>query len=780
MLGKRLINSNDAAAGGACTTNTNDYPITNLAYYKMSSAADEKDTYNGTATDVNFNVQGKFGNAAEFNGSSSYISIPQGNLPVGASARTVSMWINTTQTTLAELYGYGVDGNNLYYAVNINAAAGKIGTAFYANDHNFTASVIDGAWHHIVSVYNGSTVEMYADGQSVGSATAGAINTSAAGSPKIGKYNYTGKIDQVRIFSSALNATQVEQLYNEVYCVPTIVPTDHFTPITYTGTGGAQSTNSLSNQVGSIDFKPDFTWIKRRDGTENHYLQDSVRGSTQQIYSNLTNAQFNETTAVTSFSANGFNMGSYNGINNSSETYVAWNWKAGGAEVSVTGTNVTNASNSANVDAGFSIIKFTTNGSSNCTIPHGLSQEPDLVITFPYLIGGNWLTYSKDLGINKYIYLNSSAGDATFSNIFTGMSSSNIGGSSAGFGGTNTFIAYAFHSVDGYSKIGSYVGGGATDVTVNLGFTPAFVMIKSTTTGRNWMMYDNKRETGTVPYENDTVLFAESSSLEVTGNTLRGIQFTSSGFVLNQNYANTNGSGETHIFMAFAEEGLPYVTRNATNPFGDSSELALYKFEDNANDAEGNYNGTASNVTYASGYIDKAAVFNGSSSAINTTYTPTVANLRTVSLWFKTNATAFGIMQSVGAYGVSSNYSWEWIYMLADGKIGAGYGANNGGAVYLKTTTASYNDNSWHYLTLILNGVYGAGSSVELYIDGVQVATTTDTAYSGSISTITGTFRLGHNINVGVPANIFNGSIDQVRIFNRALDSGEVTALYNE
>lgn len=205
-----------------CTTNTLNFPSGAgcIASYNLNNNVNDiGNTYNGVNSNVTFTASGKFGAAAVFNGSSSYISIPQGSLPVGASARTVSMWINTTQTTLAELYGYGVDGNNLYYAVNINAAAGKIGTAFYANDHNFTASVIDGAWHHIVSVYNGNTVEMYVDGQSVGNATAGAVNTSAAGSPKIGKYNYTGSIDQVRIFNDSLTSDEVTQLYNnEIAC----------------------------------------------------------------------------------------------------------------------------------------------------------------------------------------------------------------------------------------------------------------------------------------------------------------------------------------------------------------------------------------------------------------------------------------------------------------------------------------------------------------------------------------------------------------------------------
>ena len=213
---------------------------------------------------------------------------------------------------------------------------------------------------------------------------------------------------------------------------------------------------------------------------------------------------------------------------------------------------------------------------------------------------------------------------------------------------------------------------------------------------------------------------------------------------------------------------------------GDGSCIATYQLDGNANDLSGNYSGTPTDVSYGVGEFDLAGVFNGSTSAINTTYTPTVANLRTVSLWFKTNSTVLGAIQSVSPYGISNNYAWEWIYMLSNGTIAAGYGASNGGAVYMKTTTNSYNDNSWHHLALTLNGVYGAGSFVQLYIDGNEVSTSIDTSNSGSISSITGTFRLGSRNRSGVDSNVFNGSIDQVRIFNKALSAGEVTTLYNE
>ena len=94
-----------------------------------------------------------------------------------------------------------------------------------------------------------------------------------------------------------------------------ITPSENFSIVTYSGTSATQS-------ITGVGFKPDWVWIKRTDGTENHYVQDSSRGSTKQIYTNLTNAEFNETTAITSFDSDGWTMGSYNGINNSGESYI--------------------------------------------------------------------------------------------------------------------------------------------------------------------------------------------------------------------------------------------------------------------------------------------------------------------------------------------------------------------------------------------------------------------------------------------------------------------------
>ena len=115
-----------------------------------------------------------------------------------------------------------------------------------------------------------------------------------------------------------------------------VVPSDNFTPITYTGNGTTQSTNSLLNQVGSVDFAPDLVWTKQRNGTAFHMLIDSVRGNTKEIYSNSNASEGTSSNTITSFLNNGYSIGNNSGLNGVNNTYVSWSWKAGGAAVSNT------------------------------------------------------------------------------------------------------------------------------------------------------------------------------------------------------------------------------------------------------------------------------------------------------------------------------------------------------------------------------------------------------------------------------------------------------------
>ncbi|MDB4545369.1 LamG domain-containing protein, partial [bacterium] len=737
MLGKRLINSNDAAAGGSCTTNTNDYPTTNVAYYKMSSAADEKGTYNGTATNVNFNVAGKFGNAGEFNGSSSQIAVAK--ISQLTDDVSVSLWVNLASTS---------SGSYLrMFSLNAvqNGWAGTLAVRYQPNSGNFNIAVGNGnsaetavlnhtyaltqsTWYHICITRNDSTnvTKLYINGSEEDSETVSAtatIQSNASSSigtsvPIYGPTVWNGKIDQVRIFDSALNASQVTQLYNEVYCVPTIVPTDNFNTVLYTGIGTSKS-------VTGVGFQPDLVWGKARDsGALSHILFDVVRGENKQISADLQDAQVVRGSAAYEFDDDGFTVTTAGNLNNPND-FVAWCWKAGGAAVSNTDGTITSQV-SANVDAGFSIVKYTGNG-NNSTIGHGLSVAPDLIITkgIDSVVGNtNWLVYNSISGATGRMFLNLSLGftigstayndTEPTSSVFTIGTTGDINGNGA------AYIAYCFHSVAGYSKIGSYTGTGVSNNnTIITGFRPAFVMIKRTDVAANWRILDNKRST-TNPINKE--LYPPLSNAE---GTFSALDFLSNGFQIINTDGSYNSSIGTYIFMAFAEEALPYVTRNATDPFGDSSEVALYKFEDDATDAEGNYDANSSpNVTYASGYINKAAVFNGSSSLISLPTGVDRNNNFTLSFWVNFDT----LSDYDSLITLQINYR-VYVNAMANGSLDF-----KGGNTTLSTNAGVVATGNWYNIVCTKSSTLVGGKATIIYVNGVEVASNNNTSNADGAS----------------------------------------------
>ena len=353
---------------------------------------------------------------------------------------------------------------------------------------------------------------------------------------------------------------------NFVNKTPIPLGSDNFNTVLYTG-------NSSTQAITSVGFQPDFTWIKRRDGTENHYLQDSVRGSTQQIYTNLTNSQFNETTAVTSFSANGFNMGSYNGINNSSETYVAWSWKAGGAPtatnsggqtptlgskivdgVASTANFATSTSyplrQSVNSSAGFSITTITKSATNiPLEVPHGLNSPPEFIMLKTTSSSDDWSQWQTAIGTGAYLSTNRNGGAdaATAGAVYNFTVVNNDIIRNQWTNAIRSWVCYAWHSVEGYSKMGSYTGNGsATGPTIVTGFEPAFVMIKRTDATANWRILDNKRST-TNPINKE--LYPNLTNAE---GTFSALDFLSNGFQIINTDSSYNASGGTYIYMTFA------------------------------------------------------------------------------------------------------------------------------------------------------------------------------------------------------------------------------------
>ncbi len=319
----------------------------------------------------------------------------------------------------------------------------------------------------------------------------------------------------------------------------------YFNTVTYTGNGSTQS-------ISGVGFKPDLVWIKSRSAATNHKLTDIVRGTTKGLVSNTAAAETTDTNGLTAFGSDGFTLGTDSVYNNSGATYVAWCWKAGGAAVTNTDGSITSEV-SANVDAGFSIVKYTGNGTNGATVGHALGVAPDLIFIKAISgISGNWITYDSVNSATNYLLLNGTAAPSTDLTPFNDTNPNSTVfslGISSNTNSGNPFIAYCFAEKAGFSKFGSYPGNGsATGPIVTTGFEPAFVMVKRYDSTGNWVILDNKRDTSN-PI--DKTLNPNLSAAESTENS---IDFNATTFQLKSTNADTNANTATYIYMAFANQ----------------------------------------------------------------------------------------------------------------------------------------------------------------------------------------------------------------------------------
>jgi hypothetical protein len=328
-------------------------------------------------------------------------------------------------------------------------------------------------------------------------------------------------------------------------------PSDYFNTKLYTGNGSTQS-------ITGVGFQPDWTWIKGRGAATSHQLYDATRGATKRLISQNDSGEDTATNGLTAFDSDGFSLGTDGSSNGSSATYVAWNWKANGAGSANSDGTITTTATSANTTSGFSIIKYTGNGTAGATIGHGLNSAPDLVIGKKLSASANWDVWGDLLGSTNMMNLNTTAakfnpGGNYHNDTMPTSTVVTLGNDNDINQNGEPYVMYCFHSVKGYSKIGSYTGNGnANGPFVYTGFKPAFILARRTGAVDNWVMYDNKRS-GYNP-QNDR-LYPNLSAAE-EGTTNRMFDMLSNGFKARENWTTINSGASTYLYMAFAENPL--------------------------------------------------------------------------------------------------------------------------------------------------------------------------------------------------------------------------------
>ena len=338
-------------------------------------------------------------------------------------------------------------------------------------------------------------------------------------------------------------------------------PSAHHQTALWTGDGNATKAVTFD---GNSDLKPDFFWAKVRNHTYNHIWLDTSRGFRQKrIISNSVDAEDSHDYFMTSNDSDGFTTDDDVNTNELNKTYVAWCWKAND------GTRTTNAEDGnnpaggyqANTTAGFSIVDYTGTGAAG-TMAHGLGAAPDFIMIKNRDEADDWAVYhsaNTAAPETDYLVLNetdATADDATYwndtaptSSVFTVATAHNVNADA------EKYMAYCFTSIQGYSKFGSYTGNGDADGTfVYTGFRPKYVMWRRSNDSGGWTIWDDARDSDN---EMDKYFYANTTSSEYSGEALR-LDFLSNGFKHRHSNSWGNGSDDTYIYIAFAEQ--PFVT----------------------------------------------------------------------------------------------------------------------------------------------------------------------------------------------------------------------------
>jgi hypothetical protein len=522
------------------------------------------DSGNGRGNYATLNPLDKVGPGVSSSGNLNYSTSTSTNDPIRSTIAVSSgkwyweVFCVGSSGTILNSYEIGIIDSSSEFTTNIPVGGFQKGYCYFAfngNKINNSTSTAYGSTYTTNDVIgvaldlDAGTLTFYKNNVSQGVAFTGLSGTF---SPAISDDTLQGTISVAANFGQrpftytppagfrALNTNNLP--------TPSIVNGANFmAATTYTGNAAARS---LSNAVNSVSFQPDLVWIKSRTpGATSHALFDSTRGTGKYLSSDTTAAETTNANSLTAFNGDGFSLGTDTTIvNANANSYIAWQWRE-------------------SITAGLDVVSYAGTG-VNRTVAHNLGVAPAMIIVKRSQTGAtsNWQVRHTSIAAANSIQLNSTnqaAAAATVWNSTAPTSSVFSLGTSTDVNASGiSYVAYCFAEIAGFSKFGSYTGNGLADGPfVFCGFRPRFVMIKCSSTVAYWLVLDSTRDTYNLSTQKlgPSVPVVENNSSELGSASQNTMDLLSNGFKLRETNVNTNQSGATYIFAAFAEVPSKYA-----------------------------------------------------------------------------------------------------------------------------------------------------------------------------------------------------------------------------
>ena len=324
---------------------------------------------------------------------------------------------------------------------------------------------------------------------------------------------------------------------------------------------------SNGHSITGVGFKPDMVHIKARNQSSSHYNVDSIRGigtgdSFKALAFNTSAQQYSALNdQLRTLDTDGFTLDDNTDnswyVNRSSDTYAAWCWRVNGGTTSTNNDGTISSTVQVNNTVGMSMVLYTA-PSGTFYFGHGLSQTPEFFMLKKLDGVGNWIIYhparTPSVPNTKGLYGNSPTLPTTGSNWVQEVSATRIGITTGQLTGTGAYLAYVWHSVDGYCKVGQYEGNNSSsdNAFVYTGFTPNIIWIKNVDSGEDWVIRDLKHS-GYYTYIGNPVVIGSSHSKNNphTGGSSFSMDFLSNGFKIRGNNSDI-GSSHTFSYIAWA------------------------------------------------------------------------------------------------------------------------------------------------------------------------------------------------------------------------------------
>ncbi|NOQ32449.1 MAG: hypothetical protein GQ570_15175 [Helicobacteraceae bacterium] len=341
-------------------------------------------------------------------------------------------------------------------------------------------------------------------------------------------------------------ANYTDSAYSDIDSINTLSISVSTEIALYVGNASLQTVTliDVNNNIGKL------VMLKERNNARAWRWYDSLRGATKLLDSSATSAEQLDADGLVAFNTDGFDLGADSSTNGGGNSYVAFIFDF--HTHNPTNNDGSIQSNVMNNDY-MSIGSYESTGAGVITIGHGLITKPQLFIEKAKEKIGSWWTYHEAIGATKYLRLNLTDAEVTNSGLWNDTEpDNNIVTIGTGINDTSdSRVFYAFTSVLGKCKVGSYSGTGASGNAIDCGFTTGtqWLMVKKANGAGEWLIFDNKRPLGGLGVA--VSLAINNTIAERTYATL-SMEFAATGFIVGSTENYVNALGGSYIFVAIA------------------------------------------------------------------------------------------------------------------------------------------------------------------------------------------------------------------------------------